>query len=234
MIAAHKGLPVREFSRPAGISPAIAVCSKSGKRPGPHCPPDHIVYDIFPHNRIPREICDLHVQVEVCRESGLLATEYCPPDSTEKRVFLNRPPYLTTDGRWEEGAGRFPADAGLAPPSAPCNIHATRPAAPLNLSATYQPDGTVLLAWQPADAGLAGFLIFRRAPGQTAYRQLTASRISTLYFNDKVEVPGLYNYQVIAVNASGVRSEPATVEINTGDNVTETRLPENPGSQNGR
>jgi penicillin-binding protein 1A len=235
MIAAHAGLPEREFARPAGISPAVAVCSKSGKRAGPLCPPANIVSDIFPHNLIPRETCDLHVQVDICRESGLLATEYCPPDSTVRRVFLNRPPYLTTDDRWKEGGpGRVPADAGLAPPSAPCNVHTARPATPLDLRATYQPDGTVLLVWGAADPRQAGFLIFRRAPGQTDYRQLTANSISTLHFNDKVEAPGLYSYQVVAVNASGARSEPATVEVTAGDNVTETRPPENPGGQNGR
>lgn len=235
MIAAHEGLAQREFTRPAGISPAIAVCNKSGKRPGPHCPPENIVTDFFPHNRIPREICDLHLEAEICLESGLLATALCPPGSTVKKVFLNRPPYLATDARWEQGSvGRVPADAGLAPPSAPCGVHTARPATPLDLRATYQPDGTVLLVWGAADPSQAGFLIFRRAPGQTDYRQLTANNISTLHFNDKVEAPGLYSYQVVAVSASGARSEPATVEVAVGDNVTDTRLPENPGSQNGR
>ncbi|MBT9173072.1 MAG: Penicillin-binding protein 1F [Syntrophomonadaceae bacterium] len=220
MIAAHEGLPVSEFTRPAGISPAIAVCRKSGKKPGPHCPPDHIVYDIFPHNRIPRDICDLHVAVEICRESGLLASEYCPAGSTVRRVFLNRPPYLTTDDRWVAGAGRFPADAGPLPPAAPCNVHTAAPpqGPPRDLSAAFQPDGTVLLAWQPAAGWPAGYLLYRQAPGQAVYLPLTADVITGLTFTDRTEAPGLYSYQVYAVSTAGVRSPAATVRVTVGYN----------------
>jgi penicillin-binding protein 1A len=218
MIAAHEGLAKREFARPAGISPAVAVCRKSGKIPGPHCPPDSIVSDIFPHNQIPRDICDLHVAVEICRESGLLATELCPPDSKVRRVFLNRPPYLTTDDRWRvEGRpapGRVPADSGPLPPVALCNVHTTsNQAEPRDLSAVHQPDGTILLAWHPAEGGPAGYLVYRRAPGQAAYLPLTPGAITGLTFTDRTEVPGLYSYQVYAISTAGVRSPAATTTV---------------------
>jgi penicillin-binding protein 1A len=127
MLAAHEGLLVKDFVRPDSISNPIAICSKSGKRPGPFCPPEHIVSDYFPHNQIPNEICDMHIQMAICTESGLLATEFCPPHTIVKKVFLNRPEYLTTDDNWRGTIGRVPADAKLMPPTKICNIHTTPP-----------------------------------------------------------------------------------------------------------
>ncbi|MBS3947147.1 MAG: PBP1A family penicillin-binding protein [Dethiobacter sp.] len=224
MIAAHEGLAVREFPRPASISPAIAVCNKSGKRPGPYCPPANIVSDFFPHDQLPTEICDIHVEVEVCRDSGRLATQFCPPGSTIKRVFLNRPAYLTTDARWKGGpVGRVPADARQKPPTAPCNIHTTSLAAPRDVSAQYKQDGTILLSWLPSDGQQTGFLIHRQSPGQTAYQPLTAEPVAAFSFIDSVTAPGVYSYRVFAVNAQGVRSPAVTVTVTAGETATETR-----------
>ncbi len=40
MDVAHKGLPIREFERPAGLD-EVEVCALSGHLPGPDCPQDH-------------------------------------------------------------------------------------------------------------------------------------------------------------------------------------------------
>lgn len=229
--AAHEGLPVTEFVRPETISPPIPVCKKSGKRPSPLCPPEDIIYDYFPHAMIPFEICDIHIEVEICSESGLLPTEFCPPGTIIKKVFLNRPPYIVTDENWVGDIGRGPKDAGLMPPTEFCNIHTEQPQPPRDLSAEYRDDGSVLLQWQPPDGQTAGYLVYRKAPGEDSYRVLTVWPITVRSFTDSNISEGLYSYRVYNVNAEGVRSLPVTVSLSV-DLQQELQPPGQTGNSN--
>ena len=116
----YEVIPPAEFRKPAGISEPISICSKCGLLPGPYCPGESIVREIFPAGQIPRETCNCHVLMNVCQTSGLLPGDFCPQIAG---VFLLRPDFLTTDDRWKGGPGRIPEDAALMPPSHYCQEH---------------------------------------------------------------------------------------------------------------
>ncbi len=116
----YEVIPPADFRKPAGISEPISICSKSGLLPGPHCPHDTIVQEIFPRNQIPRETCDRHVLRHVCQKSGLLPGNFC---SQIPGIFLLRPDFILTDDRWKGEPGRMPEDAALMPPSVYCQEH---------------------------------------------------------------------------------------------------------------
>ncbi len=59
MKAAHEGLPVTDFSRPATGLVEVGVCAKSGKLPTKYCN-EGIIKEIFLAGTEPREFCDLH------------------------------------------------------------------------------------------------------------------------------------------------------------------------------
>lgn len=208
----HEGLPVRDFVRPENLQ-SVAVCSKSGLRPGPNCPTDSIVSDWFIPRNIPSDICEMHVEREICTESGLLASEYCPEHVREKKIFLDRPEYIITDDRWRIGAGRAPADAALKPPTGVCEMHTTPPpSSPVNPYAFVAADGTVTLSWQAGGAA-SGYLIFRKGPESDTYTQLTDRPTEQLYYADGILPAGTYSYQIVAVNSQGVKSAPVTASV---------------------
>jgi len=60
MDVAHKGLPIREFERPAGLD-EVEVCALSGHLPGPDCP--HRITELFVAGTEPITPCDMHVRV---------------------------------------------------------------------------------------------------------------------------------------------------------------------------
>ncbi len=60
MDVAHKGLPIREFERPEGLTEA-EVCALSGHLPGPDCP--HRITELFVAGTEPTTPCDMHVRV---------------------------------------------------------------------------------------------------------------------------------------------------------------------------
>jgi penicillin-binding protein 1A len=117
-----KDVPPHDFSVPLGITSPVSICSKSGLKPGPHCPREDIVEEIFPAGKAPGRRCDLHIELEICTRSGLLAGYYCPPWERIRRTFLLRPDYELTDERWGK-TGRGPEDAALLPPSSYCKLH---------------------------------------------------------------------------------------------------------------
>ena len=53
-------IPPHDFSVPLGITGPVSICSKSGLRPGYHCPREDIVEEIFPAEEVPGKRCDLH------------------------------------------------------------------------------------------------------------------------------------------------------------------------------
>ncbi len=116
----YEVIPPADFRKPADISEPISICSNSGLLPGPYCPQETIVQEIFPIDRIPRETCDRHILMDVCRTSGLLPGNYCPRVA---KVFLLRPAFEITDDRWKGELGRMPEDAALMPPTTYCQEH---------------------------------------------------------------------------------------------------------------
>ncbi len=122
METAHKGLPVKDFSRPSNIIGPIKVCSVSGKLPTELCDHDprgsKVVTEYFIKGTEPTEYCDVHVQKDICIESNLLTSEFCPESSVETRVFIQRKePFIPSKD------GRIPLDASYEVPKEYCDIH---------------------------------------------------------------------------------------------------------------
>ncbi|NLY46230.1 MAG: PBP1A family penicillin-binding protein [Tissierella sp.] len=118
----HDGLDsVTSFERPEGIVSA-SVCTQSGKLPTPLCTQDprHVVRtEIFAQGTVPKEYCDVHVEVIVDSSNGKIANEYCPTDNLETRVFIERtPPYIPS-----EHNGVVPADWQYNVPTEICDEH---------------------------------------------------------------------------------------------------------------
>lgn len=74
---ALEGKPVKNFTRPPGVVSAT-VDSKSGLRPGPNTPPNHLATGLFAEGTVPGKEDDTHVLMEVCATSGQLPGQYCP------------------------------------------------------------------------------------------------------------------------------------------------------------
>ncbi|HAP32734.1 MAG TPA: penicillin-binding protein [Firmicutes bacterium] len=218
-----------DFTRPPGITGPIAICRKSGLRPGDYCPPDSIVNEIFPTAIVPRETCNLHVEMKICRASGLLASEYCPAHEITTGTFLLRPEFIITDKRWKgkDAIGRAPLDAALSPPTEHCDMH-VKPAPPpteLNLFLMDNPL-TINLWWEWQD-NVHEYLIYRRVAGSD--EQIFLQRIpgNTNHFADQtVEYGVTYIYRLFSVNTEGVRSLPAerTISTHSGSGVSHPPL----------
>jgi penicillin-binding protein 1A len=205
-----KDVPPSDFVRPSGISGPISICSKSGLRPGPFCPPESIVHEIFPTGLVPQETCDLHLELEICSASGLLPGEFCPENEIVKKVFLNRPEFELTDDRWKLGAGRGPEDAELMPPAEYCEVH-TRPASrpggfivyllehPLraHLQWDYNPDIIEYRVYRGIE-GEEELILLQKLPGSI-----------TQYLDSSIEAGKAYIYSLVALNLEGVKSAPA-------------------------
>lgn len=110
MSKALSGVPVRQFSRPAGIVTAT-VDSKSGLLPGPNTPADHMVTDLFAEGTVPTEVDNLHQVMEVCATTGELPNDYCPDRITKVVIKL---PYTVPP---------TVADYALRAPLKTCTLH---------------------------------------------------------------------------------------------------------------
>jgi len=118
MRVAHEGLPVRDFPGLRGDQLVqVEICTKSGRLPGPLCPPAHRTTEVFLRDRAPSEPCQVHVAARVCREHPqYLAGPYCP--ATVVRTFIRRPePYF------ERPDGIRPQDAPQEVPTQVCPYH---------------------------------------------------------------------------------------------------------------
>ncbi|MEW5921039.1 MAG: PBP1A family penicillin-binding protein [Bacillota bacterium] len=116
-------IPASDFPRPDGIVGPVEICGQSGLRPGRYCPKDKIVEEYFPLDKLPQQICNLHIVLNVCRTSGLLPGYSCPSWEIEPWIFLQRPPFVLTDERWRGGGGRGPEDMHKMPPTEYCRVH---------------------------------------------------------------------------------------------------------------
>lgn len=93
MKEAHKGLKGERFKRPEGLE-ETDVCIVSGLKPSALCARDPrgsmVQKELFLKGKAPKEVCDIHIEVEVSKESGLLADSNYPADAKEKRVFIKQ------------------------------------------------------------------------------------------------------------------------------------------------
>lgn len=87
MIKAHEGLEPVNFEKPDSVVQAT-VCKISGKKPSEICPKEDLVTEYFAEGTVPKEICDLHIEVKVSAASNLLPSPYCPDVVT--KVFIKR------------------------------------------------------------------------------------------------------------------------------------------------
>lgn len=233
MKAAHEGLPAKEFKRPDTVRASVAFCSKSGLRPGPFCG-EHVISDFFWPKAIPSKTCDLHVEVEICQVSGLLISEFCPDEHRVKQFFFNRPEFIKTDDRWQGPSGRVPRDAEQGAPTTICDQHTARPVDIKDAKAEVKSDGSVILSWK-AGSGATGYLLYRKGGGDDSFQLITAKEIADTKFTDKGLSPGNYSYQIVAVNAQGVKSTPVVVSVNIEPSLLvpppEPELPTEPEPQ---
>ncbi len=199
-----------DFSRPSGITGPISICSKSGLRPGPFCPSESITSDIFPSSQVPQETCNLHVEMEICNLSGLLPGEFCPPQSIETGVFLLRPEYEVTDGRWRSGSGRGPEDALLLPPEDYCQEH-LRPGPKPEGFVAYLLDNPlrVHLWWNQKD-GIQEYLLYRKLETEDEFTLLQKiAGITNQFLDDNIGEGKVYVYKLVAITSEGLKSEAA-------------------------
>lgn len=110
----------------------------------------------------------------------------------------------------------------------------TAPAAPRNLVARGGLD-TVLLTWEPAPLlDAAGYVVYRRAAGDTGFTRLNATRVDGLSFRDTTaRADGFSDYQVTAVTEGNAESDPSNTTSSVAGQVN-LRIPDvraEPGEQ---
>jgi penicillin-binding protein 1A len=93
MLEAVKGLEVKDFIRPGGITSA-QVCIDSGKAPSDLCSQDQrgsrVRTEMFIDGTEPVEICDVHTSAAVDIVTGKLASEQTPIERVKNKVFIIR------------------------------------------------------------------------------------------------------------------------------------------------
>ena len=205
-----------DFVRPTGITGPISICSKSGLRPGPYCPPEAITSEIFPSTHLPQETCNLHMEMNICTVSGLLAEESCPQ---EPHVFLLRPEYEVTDGRWRSGAGRAPEDAGQQPPKEYCPGHSG-----IIIDQEGKPEGFTgnvilnplrnYLRWGQSE-NIREYLLYKRPEGREIILLERFPGNVTQFIDEQIEDGEVYIYFLVAINEDGERSKASEVVLAT-------------------
>lgn len=87
MTAIHKGLPVRQFYRPGGLT-GQTVCAENGLLPSPGC---RTIDELFIDGTLPQVQDNWHQKLTIDRRNGLLAGPNCPRSATVERWFTAYP-----------------------------------------------------------------------------------------------------------------------------------------------
>jgi len=95
------------------------------------------------------------------------------------------------------------------------------PGTPANLRATAIPDEGVTLEWTPnKEKDLAGYAVYRSNSDTGPFIKLTESPLEAYkYLDSEVPVGQTSYYQVEAIDRSGHRSSPASVEVTVPDTI---------------
>ena len=122
MSEVHKGLPARNFDKPANIVSAV-IDTESGKLATDLSARDPrgstARSEYFVKGTEPKEYDDVHVELEIDITTGKIATPYCPPTLVERRVFIRRPvPYDPSLNN-----GIVPKDYIYEAPTDSCDVH---------------------------------------------------------------------------------------------------------------
>ncbi len=143
----HENLEYKEFFSMDGFVSA-SYCLDSGLAPGEYCESDprgsRVTTGLFYKDDVPKETCNLHIQVDVDSTSWRLAVPSCPAGSRSKSVLLNLqrsfgvPGIVVTDegycyrqydddGNFATADGQYPFVAKLDENgealNSPCPIH---------------------------------------------------------------------------------------------------------------
>ena len=100
----HEGLPSKSFpkvniSKSSGVT-EVQICTLSGKIATDLCKadPNHVVKtEFFNSSNMPKDVCDVHVQVDICTISNKIANEFCPKESIVKKSFIRDPKNKNSD-----------------------------------------------------------------------------------------------------------------------------------------
>ncbi len=88
-----KGITEGTFDKPSGLV-YTAVCTKSGKLPGPYCATDQsgnaVESFYYKEGTQPTEVCNVHHQLYVCNASGKIAHEGCTEVTLKTFVDIDR------------------------------------------------------------------------------------------------------------------------------------------------
>ncbi len=223
-----KTLPIENFRCPPGVT-QVEVCTKSGLLPTDLCRAQGTVAtDYFLENQVPHLTCDLHMAVDIDTSTGLPAGPFVPPYLIETKIFLNRPPYLITDSRWEGASGRRPEDAAQMPPFGEQGIEpgTERPMSPTGFTANVRGNQVALEWGYPGEYDLKRFILFREKNGEE--RQLIAYiRPEFQYYTDVLEdSPGTeYSYILYAADLLDRFSLPVELRVVAGGGESVPRPP---------
>jgi penicillin-binding protein 1A len=92
----HEGLPAKSFPKVStsnsGVS-EVQICMLSGKLATELCKADPKVIktEFFNSKNLPKEVCDVHVQIDICTLSNKIANEYCPKETVVKKSITRDP-----------------------------------------------------------------------------------------------------------------------------------------------
>jgi membrane peptidoglycan carboxypeptidase len=106
MKAAHRAVPVHDFSVPDGLV-WRDICPLSGRLAGPHCA--YSRHEVFIDGTEPRTACDQHVTVDVDRRTGEPATASTPAADVIEKVTWLPPPGLR---EWARARGILRLEVG--------------------------------------------------------------------------------------------------------------------------
>jgi membrane carboxypeptidase/penicillin-binding protein PbpC len=109
MLAAHRGLPPRQFARPDGID-ELTICAEGGLLPTPSCPATR--RERFLAGSEPRQLDMSHVAVKIDPQLGCRAPAGYPADRVATRVFRILPPEAES---WVVAAGLARAPRDVCP-----------------------------------------------------------------------------------------------------------------------
>ncbi len=149
---ATKNLPVKQFTRPSGIT-SVTIDTKSGMLPSSSTPTEFRKSELFDKANAPKETSTVWKTVKICPESGVLATDYCP-DAVERQRFT--PP---KESNKVTGAG---ADKAWIMPTQTCTIHTKQTAGntgdtvPVDICTDPSHNGKLVLANVPPDGYTGG------------------------------------------------------------------------------
>ncbi|NOS67117.1 MAG: penicillin-binding protein 1C [Candidatus Peribacteraceae bacterium] len=121
MLAATRGLPVKQFVRPAGIVEK-EICKLSGKLPTPDCPA--VTREKFIAGTEPKDLDDIYRKITIDTRNGLRAGESCQKQYVRDEVFTVFPPELQ---RWARENGWKESPRDYSPLCGPSDHPAIRP-----------------------------------------------------------------------------------------------------------